>query len=169
MNQSAGPMVFNATSLHLLSGDRQYRVYVRDDELFFVRIGGQNADVAASQFGLLGALISAFFRRGDKTAEDIARLDDSHPRNSLADHKHNFSVRASEIVDSVIEPAPTMPQHGPCVGRWTFALRDGKKWKLQFVDLEQMHCAVRCLAKALGTSLRVGVRWNEHEQRYVKA
>src|SRR5262245_11235325 len=129
MADSRNEFVFNARCLSTFTGDRKYRVYCRDGEFFFIRIGGQNMDMVAMHFGLLGALIAAFFRRGNKSADAISEQDQSHPRELLVHHKHNFSFPPSDIVDSSIEPAPRLPQHGPCVGRWTLRLKDGKEWK----------------------------------------
>src|SRR5262245_48180605 len=131
MDDSRKEFCFDVRCLQQFTGDRKYRVYLRDGEFFFIRIGGQNVAPVAMQFGLVGALIAAWFQRGDKTTDQLAELDQSHPKELLAGHKHNFSLRPSDVVDSSIEPAPILPQHGPCVGRWTVVSRDGKKWRFQ--------------------------------------
>src|SRR5690349_19762873 len=72
----------NVRNIRPLSGDRKYRLYFRNGELFFIRTGGQdNINPVAIQFGLLGVLIAALFRRGEKSPEQIAGLDQAHPKD----------------------------------------------------------------------------------------
>jgi tetratricopeptide (TPR) repeat protein len=162
----------NVRNIRLWSADRKYRVLFRNGELFFIRVGGQydggqNMVGVAMHFGLIGGLIAALlFRRGEKSPEQIAGLDETHPKDLLAQHKHNFSLHTSEIVESSIEPAPRMSMYGACAGRWTIQTRDGTKWRFQFDEPEAMDTAVRHLPIVLGPVVRAGTRWDEQEQRY---
>jgi hypothetical protein len=167
--QQRSDFVFNVRNIRLWSGDRNYRLYFRDGEFFFIRIGGQSMDAVAAQFGLIGALIAGWFRRGQLSTEQIADLDRSQPKDLLAQHKHNFSLRTSDVIESSLDPAPLVPQYGVCTGRWTLRTRDGTKWSFQFDELEPMHAAIQYLPTVLGPQIRVGARWDEEKQQYRKA
>lgn len=169
MNHSQNDFAFNVRNIRAISGDRKYRVYFRAGEFVFVRVGGQNMDFVAMQFGLIGGLIAALCRRGEMPPEKLSNLDAATPQELLSQHKHNFSVASSDMVESLIEPPPMMPQHGPCVGRWTVRLRDGSKWLFEFEDIEQIQAAIRYLPSVLGPAIRVAVQWDEKKQRYRKA
>ncbi len=169
MGQSEYDFAFNIRNVRAISADRKYRVYFRSGEFFFVRIGGQNMDAIAMQFGLLGGLIAAWYRGGEMSPDKLENLDTTTPKELLALHKHNFSLPVSDFVESEIEPPPLLPQHGPCAGRWTVRLSDGSKWLFEFEDLEQIEAALRYLPPLLGETIRVGVQWDEKKCRYRKA
>jgi hypothetical protein len=165
---NASEFVFDVRSLHTFSGDRKYRVYFSDGDFFCIRTGGQGLDPVAMQFGLIGVLIAQWFKRGDKTAAVIQQFDQTSPRVLLSQHKHNFSFRPADVLESTIDPAPLLPQHGVCFGRWLLKLNDGQSFKMQFENIEQMHLAVKHLPAKLGNALRVNVVWDPRKLKYRK-
>jgi len=162
--------VFNARYLATISSDRLYRVCCANGTFYMIRIGGQaDMDVLCSQFGAIGALFAGLLRRGARTPEDIATMDEKPPESLLDNHKHNFKFTAHEVMQASIDPASAIQSHGAHVGRMSLVLADGKKWKFQFEEVRHMRCAVTNLPAVLGPLLAVNVQWDESKKAYVYA
>ena len=161
--------VFETRQINALTADRLYRVYADDGRFYLIRVGGQQFDVHfAAHFGLLGALIGAMLSRGNKSQEEIAKLDAQRPSDLLANHKQNFTFVISDVLEATLDPPSLMAQHGPHAGRWTLVLKDGKKRTFQFENIEDMQQAERTLTTALGPMLHVNVMWDAEKERYRK-
>ena len=163
-------VAFNARATFAWSADRLYCVYVRDDALYFIRIGGQDIGTAvAGQFGLLGALAGEALRKRAKGKRDAraAAQDRQDAQDLLAMHKDNFRLVPGEVLESSIEPPATFAAHGAHVGRWLMTLSD-KKLSLQFEQFGDMQVALEHLPRFFGTRLKVNVQWNAAKKRYQK-
>jgi hypothetical protein len=161
--------VFEARQINALTADQHYRVYAEEGQLYLIRIGGQQFHpMLAAHFGLLGVLIAAMFSRGNKSQDEIGKLDAQRPSDLLANHKLNFSFMISDVLEATLNPSSAMAQHGPHVGRWTLELKDGKKRTFQFEKTEDMQKAERILTGALGPMLHVNVIWDAEKERYRK-
>ncbi len=163
---------FNVRFISVTSWDRLYRVYFRDSEFYFIRIGGQGGvhEALLHLLGPIGGFISAFLKKRaeEKKAKLTDRVDQSHPILHIRKHKHNFKLNPATIRESRIKPASILSFHGTQVGRWTLALRDGKKMTFQFENNEDMDVAVVSLPSAIGQVFTVDVEWNEATNRFVK-
>jgi len=167
---SESTIAFNARAIFTWSADRVYRVYVQDDALYFIRIGGQGLGTAlGAGFGMVGALVGQTLeeRAAVKRGAKLAAQDVEGPQSLLDRHKDNFRVLPGDAQSSSIEPPATFPGHGPQVGRWLLALRD-KKLTLEFPEMVDMEVALAHLPRFFGERLQVNVRWDEHKKRYQK-
>jgi hypothetical protein len=163
--------VFNAKYISGWLPDRQYRIYVIGNEMFFIRIGGQDVQAALThQFGLLGGLIGTLLQKRSekKKAALIQNIDQMNPEQLLAEHKHNFKVNSIEFESATVEPRSFFASHGPHVGLWKFNLKDGRKMKLQFDNNEDLQSALNILPQLLSNSVRGNVEWNENKKRFQK-
>ena len=165
-------VTFNAKLVLAASADRVYRVTQMGNDLYFIRIGGQGGvqEGITRQFGLLGFIIGALLKkRSDKKKESlIQNIDQTHPEQLLAEHKHNFKLNREEIQGGAIEPPSFFAAHGPQVGRWNFHLMDGKKMNFQFDQIADMKTALDVLPILCSGGLSVNVEWNEGKQRFEK-
>ena len=164
-------IAFNARAVFTWGSDRLYRVYVRDDALYFIRIGGQGVGTAvAGQFGLVGALVGqAIKKRADAAREaKTAAQDQQDAQDLLAQHKDNFRLLPGEPVTASIEPPAGPAGHGPHVARWLLVWSD-RKWTLQFEQMIDAEMAMAHLPRFFGERLKVNVRWDAGKKKYVKA
>lgn len=163
---------FNVRFLSLTSLDRLYRVYLRDGEFYFIRIGGQGGvhQALPQLLGPLGGLISAYLKkRAERNAVSLTHtVDHSHPLLHMRKHQHNFKLNPATVRVSSIRPPSALSLHGTQVGRWTLTLRNGKKMTFQFENNEDMHVAVAWLPNSIGQVLTVDVEWSEKKNAYVK-
>ena len=166
---------FNARYISTFMPDRLYRVYLTDDQIFFIRIGGQAVlpPGSAGAFGLLGLLealilIPATKRAEQKLQSRIEEFDRSPPSLLLPKHKHNFSAIVSDFTETSLETPSALSAHGTHFGRWIFTLRGKKPMTVQFEKLEEMHAAFKSLPGVLGSRLTVNVEWDKGRQRFVK-
>jgi hypothetical protein len=169
MNESA--IAFNARAVFAFSADRLYRVYVRDDALYFIRTGGQDVSKAVTaQFGLAGALVGhALQKRADgKRQAKTAAQDQQDAQDLLAKHKDNFRLVSGDVLATSIEPPAGPAGHGPHITRWLLTLPD-KKWTLQLEQKPDVELALAHLPRFFGDRLKVNVRWDEGKKKYVKA
>ena len=158
-------ITFNARAIFTWTADRVYRVYVQDDVLYFIHIGGQGLGTAAgAMFGAVGALVGQAL--DERRARSATQGADS-PQALLDTHKHNFRLLPGDVQATSIEPATTFPGHGPHVGRWLLTLPD-KKLTLEFAAMVDMEVALAHLPRFFGDKLHVNVRWDEHKKRYRK-
>jgi len=162
-------IAFNARATFTWSGDRMYRVYLTNDALYFIRIGGQGGmDVAvAAGFGALGGAALSLMRKRGQTKEEERRaaIDAQGPQALLDAHKHNFRLFPSDVRESSIEPAAAPGWHGPHSGRWLVTTGE-QKLSLQFETPEDMVVALAHLPRLLGDRLRVNVAWSEKKGRF---
>ncbi|MEE9159840.1 MAG: hypothetical protein V3U60_15835 [Gammaproteobacteria bacterium] len=163
---------FNARFISVTSWDRLYRVYFRDSEFYFIRIGGQGGvhEVLPHLLGPIGGFVGGFLtKRAEKNKANLTdRVDQSHPILHMRKHQHNFKLNLATIRESRIKPPSVLPLHGSQVGRWTLTLRNGKKMVFQFENNEDMNVAVVSLPSAIGQGLTVNVEWNEETNKFVK-
>jgi len=163
-------IAFNARAIFAWTADRLYRVYVRDDALYFIRTGGQGmATAVGAGFGMVGALVGQAIekRSAAKRSARLAAEEREGLQTMLAGHKHNFRVSPGDIGESSIEPQPAFGGHGAAVGRWLLTLGD-KKWTLEFPKVADMEVALAHLPRWFGDRLRVNVQWDERKKRYGK-
>jgi hypothetical protein len=164
---------FNARAIFALKSDRMYRVYVIQDALYLIRIGGQGGLDALTLTGgalggAVGAVLSSFLSRNpSKDDRRAASADLQGPQTLLGNHKHNMRVDATDIVETSIEPPAAFPQHGPHVGRWILTTRE-QKLTLQFETREDMVVALEHLPRLFGGQLKVNVEWNPRKGRFEK-
>jgi hypothetical protein len=163
---------FNARFISVTSWDRLYRVYFRDSEFYFIRIGGQGGvhEALLHLLGPIGGFVSTFLKkRAEENKANLTdRVDQSHPILHLRKHQHNFKLNPATIRASRIKPASILAFHGTQVGRWILTLRDGKKMNFQFENSENMEVAVSSLPKVIGQALIVDVEWNEKTNKFTK-
>src|SRR4030095_14907523 len=118
---------FNARAVFTWKSDRQYRVYVRGQELFFVRTGGQmSGELVARQFGLLGVLVWSLMKksRQRKHAAMIEMLDKTPLNELVTKHKHSSRSHPMQLTEQVLEPAGWFKSHGNYIARWRFTMAD---------------------------------------------
>jgi hypothetical protein len=152
---------FNARSVSTFGLDRLYRVYLRQGELFFIKIGGQGGAGAAvaMQFGLLGALAQSWLseRSARSLKQKLDQFDRLDPRSLLGRDKNNFRLVPAEVVESSLEPAAKLQMHGAHVGIWKLHLRNRTTYTLQFEEKGEMDRALAVLPTLLGKLLVVRV------------
>ncbi len=163
---------FNVRFISLTSLDRLYRVYLRDSELYFIRIGGQGGVLEALPhlLGPFGALLSAYFKKQAEksTVGLIDTVDQSDPVLHMRKHRHNFKLNPATVRASRIKSPSVLPLHGTQVGRWMLTLRNGNKMTFQFENSEDMDVALAVLPSAIGQVLTVDVQWSEKTNTFVK-
>jgi hypothetical protein len=162
---------FNARAVFTWKSDRQYRVYVLGEQLFFVRTGGQQiGQLVAHQFGLIGALIWQLTkkRRERKVAAAQQALDAMHPAQLVTQHKHSFEVHVGQLTNQSLEAPSSWQKRGPYAARWQFTAEGRGRMQLELVANEDVEAFLRLVAPAAGEALRVGVVWNEAKKKYVK-
>jgi hypothetical protein len=164
---------FNVMAVFVVGRDRLYRVYCDAESLHFLRVGGQTAKGTgrpAVAGGGLGVALGAAITAGERllSPERIAEID-RDPRAAIGQHEHDMSVPVANVVASSLEPPSFLGGQGKHVGRWIMTLRDGKKWKFQFDEPEQMKIAAEELPKTLGDRLQMKATWDEARQKFVKA
>jgi hypothetical protein len=170
-----GPTFFQARACFAFKPNRTYRVYVRPDDLVFIRIAGQELmdPAAAAHFGLLGGLLMAAANsRQRKMQERIKQIEGRPLDEVIGDHKHNFRATAEELENVRIEPRSfwnQMGYHGTSQGLLKFRHRQRGKFVLQIPTVDDMRTAVECLPAVLGEAVRIGVRWDSDKQKFVRA
>jgi 4-amino-4-deoxy-L-arabinose transferase-like glycosyltransferase len=162
---------FNARAVFTWKSDRQYRVYVEGEQLYFVRTGGQAmGHVMAHQFGLIGALIWLLLRKRQekKAAEAMRELDAMHPSQVVGQHKHSFQVHASEITEQSLEPPSWYQPRGPCAARWRFVVRGTDRMVLELPTKDDVDAALRLLSPTMRAALRIEIDWNPAKGKFVR-
>jgi hypothetical protein len=153
--------------------DRLYRVYACGDQLAFVKIGGQAgvAEGVAAQFGLLGALVLAWWkkRNRNKVQQTLAQQDQQDVELLLNGDPKNFSIQPGQIARASIDPPGILGAHGRSHGAWKLDETNGTKRSFQFEDLAEMREAMQVLPRILGAALTINVKWDEGKKRYTKA
>ncbi len=160
---------FNTRVQFTWKGDHLFRVYPRDGQLYFIRVGGskrKNAAVGA-QFGLIGMLIVYFSskREAAKTKQTLNQIAGADPVELLASHKLNFTLPVEQIRSSELLAPPML---GGTSGRWRVVEQSGKKRNMSFDDVENMRLAVDKLPGLLSDKLKVGAVWNEQKKKFKK-
>jgi len=162
---------FNARAIFTWKRDRQYRVYVHDEQLIFIRTGGQQmGHLVAHQFGLIGALIWALTKksRERKQAAAMQALDAAHPLQLVTQHKHSFQSHRSQLTEQTLEPPSWYQGRGPYAARWRFAVGGKDRMQLELLTKEDVDTMLRLLSPIVGTSLRVDIEWNEKKKKFVR-
>ena len=138
------PVIFIARSCHTIASDRIYRVDIRDKTAYFLRIGGQfNIDRGApigagyaAAFAILG-MGELLFRKHRK--EEIASRDaNSHPKDLLNLHPHNFRLTAAEIQEAVFLPPRWYSNLRGDFGRLAIHVNHFTKWRFEFETFGDM-------------------------------
>ena len=154
------------------SSDNVYRIYTRASDLYFINLGGLSPVTHAltAQFGLIGMLVgSALKKRAKRQAEAmLQRAEGQDPESLLRENKTNFKVFIPEISEAVINPPSFFAMHGKQAGRWNFKLRDGKKFRFEFENADEMKIALDVLPGLLDATLRVNVEWSEPKKKFQK-
>jgi hypothetical protein len=153
--------------------DRLYRVYVCGSQLAFIKIGGQAgvAEGVAAQFGLLGALILAWWKKRTrhKVQQSLTQQDQQDVELLLSQDAKNFMIRPGQIVRAAIDPPARLGAHGRHQGFWKLEETDGTKRSFQFEEIAEMRQAMDVLPGILGAALTVHVKWDAAKGRYRKA
>ena len=153
-------------------GDNLYRIYVRGNDLYFINLGGLGpvAQALTVHFGLIGMLIgSALKKRAKRQTEALLQRPESQdPESLLRENKSNFKLYVPEISEAAMEPPSLWAMHGKQAGRWNFKLRDGRKFRFEFVTADAMKGALDLLSASLNATLRVNVEWNQSKQKFQK-
>src|SRR5258708_1552117 len=143
---------------------REYRVYARRSDFFFIEVPGltPTADAVTIHFGLIGLLIRRSMKKKAKLKAEamFQSAEYQDPEKLIGQNKHNFKIYIPEIRDSSIEPPALFAMHGQQAGRWNFAMRDGKKMRFEFENLDDMKSAMNVLPGLLDGTLKVNVEWN---------
>ena len=164
---------FNVRAVSTFTSDRLYRVYVCGNQLAFVKIGGQAgiAEGVAAQFGLLGALFLAWWRKRShkKLQQRLAEEDPQDIELLVARDPKNFRVQPDQVHTASIEPPARLGTHGRHCGVWKLEETNGTKHSFQFEELSEMREALTILPDVLGALLIINVRWDGNKGRYIKA
>src|SRR5258708_15258315 len=147
---------FNARAVFTWKTDRQYRVYVQGQQLYFVRTGGQAmGQVMSRHFGLIGALIWALMRKRQekKAAEAIRVLDTMHPSQLVSQHKHSFEAHQSELSEQSVEAPSWFQGRGPYAARWRFVVRGTDRMLLELPTTDDVDSPLLLLSPTIGASL----------------
>lgn len=151
---------------------RQYRVYARRSDFFFIEVPGLSAtaDALTIHFGLIGLLVrQSMKKKAKKKAEAMFQsAEHQDPEQLIGQNKNNFKIYIPEIRDSSIEPPVLFAMHGKQAGRWSFSMRDGKKMRFEFENTDDMKSAMNVLPRLLEGTLKVNVEWNEAKKRFQK-
>ncbi len=152
--------------------DIMYRIYIRGSDLYFINLGGVSPVTRAvtAQFGILGVLVDLALKKlaQRKTQTMLQAVEGQDPESLVRQNASSFKIYAPEIKDAAVEPASIWAMHGKQAGRWNFEMRDGKKHRFEFVDVETMKSALELLSKSLFATLRVNVEWNDQKKKFEK-
>ena len=158
---------FNA---RLTPAERQYRIYVRGNDLIFIQLAGLSTavQVLTVHFGVIGMLVGESLKRRAKAKAEAAlqRTGEQDPELLLDQNDNNFRVYSAEIREATIEPPARFQWHGKQAGRWNFVRHDGKKMRFEFENVEDMKTALDLLPRLLGTTLKVNVEWDETKKQF---
>ncbi len=161
---------FNARAVFTWKSDRYYRIYLRGQELFFIRTSGQlTGELIARQFGLLGMLVWSLIKKGrqKKWAAMMEMLDRTPLDELVLMHKHSFKAHPMQLAEQVVEPAGWFKGHGNYVARWRFTMPGAtERVTLQLPTNEDVETALRLLPPVTGGMLRVDVEWNASTKKY---
>lgn len=164
---------FNVMATFWVARDRLYRVYLDDDTLYFIRIGGQFAYAKVQPnpgLGLVGAIPGALaIAERILPPEEIAAFDQTPPRQLLGEHEHNMAVPLEAVASASIVPRRVLSGHGTHWGRWLLTLTDNAKWTFQFMKPDDMEVGIGVLPQVLGERLQVKVRWDEARNKFVSS
>jgi hypothetical protein len=168
---TASAPAFNARAVFTWKSDRYYRVYLRGQELFFIRTSGQlTGELVARQFGLLGMLVWSLIKKGrqKKWAAMMEMLDRTPLDELLLKHKHNFKAHPMQLAEQVLEPPGWFKGHGNYVARWRFTMPGGgERMTFQLATNEDVEAALRLLPPVTGGMLRIDLEWNASKKKYV--
>jgi hypothetical protein len=162
---------FNARAVFTWKGDRQYRVYVQEEQLIFIRTSGQQmGQLVAHQFGLIGALVWALTkkRREKKLAAAMQAMDATHPLQLVTQHKHSFQSHRSQLTEQTLEAPSWFKGRGPYAARWRFVVGGKDRMQLELPTKEDVDNMLRLLSPIVGTSLRVDIEWNAKKKKFVR-
>ena len=151
---------------------REYRVYARRSDFFFIEVPGltATADAVTIHLGLIGLLIRRSLKKKAKQKAEalFQSAEYQDPEQAIGQNKDNFKIYIPEIRDSSIEPPALFALHGQQAGRWNLSMRDGKKLRFEFENPDDMKSALNVLPRLLAGTLTVNVEWNEAKKRFQK-
>lgn len=139
---------FSVTAVYTFSRDQLYRVFVEDGNLYFIRMAGQ-LGIHSVSHGMVEA------------------LDEQSPRELVGKSKHEMTIAIEDVSSSSLDPPAAFGGHGVHAGVWRLAA-NGKKWKFQIPDVDEMKRASVTLPAALGSTLEITAYWNEEKQKFTK-
>jgi hypothetical protein len=139
MNQTSGARSFKGTIFHVWKGNQPCRIYVTDEQVYFIRRTAgiaAGAAIVGSQFGLLGGLAVGLAGAAKaKTSTDFVRDDDPTPPDQLASkHADNYAIRVADIINPRMEPEGKYMSYGRNSGRWHFTRRGEAKETVVLLD-----------------------------------
>ena len=164
---------FNARATFLWRMDRVYRVYATDQELYFIRIGGQTVDwvAALNQLGLLGVWLGRKLntRRDVSLGARSAETDRLTPQVLVNQHPHSFRVSVPEVASASLDPGAAFSVFGPHAAVCRLTLQNGQAWRFQFENADEAATALRVLGRVLGQTMVTTAAWDEGKQRFVRS
>ena len=175
------PPFFHALAVFACKSNRQYRIYIRPDELVFIWAGAGMEGVAGAQAGamtggLIGALIGALFKKAlDPTRKNAARrsvLDAAPLEQLIGDHKKNLRAPIDDFEEVRIGPrserhARLYSDHGHQALLY-LRHRSFGKYRLGIASVDDVRIALAELPRVFGEMCRVEIEWSEEEKKFVK-
>jgi hypothetical protein len=161
---------FNARTHVGLKGDMLFRIYLTDQQLYFIKVGGSNTQgqMIAIQFGLLGAL-SAYYlnkRNKKKTQQKLNSVAGVSPEQLLAQDKVNTVAPLDAFSELALNAGSFW--NSARYGTWTFRDAKGKKRVYRFDDGDNFEAAAQRLGVTFGERLEVKGRWDASRKRVVR-
>jgi hypothetical protein len=153
---------FNGKLISTFAPDRDDRVFVVSEEVFFIQIGGQGLGRSlAIHFGLLGGLVHGAIEKRSKAKreEKIRNLDLVHPSGHISSGKHNFHATILDVESSELQPRARFAGHGGYFGRRIFKLRGQKAMTVELQTADDMQRAYDLLPGAISVHTNKVV-WN---------
>ena len=160
---------FNCRLISTFAPDRDYRVFLVPEGVFFIHISGQRLGRSiAIHFGVLGGLVYAATEKRSKAKreETIRDLDLVHPSGHLGSGKHNFHATILDVESSELQPRARFAGHGGHFGRWILKLRGQKALTLELQTADDMQKAHDLLPGAISVHANKVV-WNAAKGSFV--
>ena len=160
---------FNTFSMGF-GGERFFRVYREGEYLLFVTYPGRSKwQFVCMRFGLLGALIWMFLKKGFERKRDalIGELDRTHPDARMQRDKHNFAIHRAQIAAQAVQPTGFF-KRGVSAAEWHLQTPDKGPQTLQLPTPEDVTTLLQTMPTFTATPLDVQVLWNAAKKRYLK-
>jgi hypothetical protein len=165
---AASPASFGAWTSGF-GGQTHYRAYAQSGDLYFVSYPAQSKlQLVLMQFGLLGALIWLFFKKGfeQKTAALLASYDNTPPADLVLRDKSNFVATPARMTEQTVEPAGFF-KRGASAAQWQFTHPERGKVALNLSTPADVEAVLGLLARAPAARADVQVRWDDAKKKYV--
>jgi len=151
-------------------GERFFRVYQQGEYLLFVTYPGRSKwQYICMQFGLLGALLWVFLRKGFERRRDalLAELDRTHPDALMQRDIQNFAVHRAQLQSQALEQTGFF-KRGVSAAAWRFKTPEKGELTLQLPTPEDVGTLLQTVPQFSPSPLDVQVVWNDAKKRYLK-